>query len=198
MMNKQAEESLEMLPISKRWRLLLSLVVVSYVFCSVFWLGRQSANFAVDEPLKPLRQVWFFLGLDQDWRLFGPEVRTFNCRPSAIIGFDNGAKLLWQPPVGEEFDDKLRLNCHRKWTIDYLLWPLYTGYWWSLSQFITSAVDTNDMHPREFTLFINFSHLNETIQEVKGRDGFARSMNAGITPKFFLQMNAKQAKKGGE
>lgn len=145
---------------TKRWRFCLSVFTLIYVFCSYFWLGRQTTVFA-DEPLKAVRQVWFFFGLDQDWRLFGPEVRSFNCFPSAIVTID-GAKLLWEAPhsPGDLEGNFCRLNLHRKFSIDNLPWMIYSGYWQRFAGQLAREFASKDDAIESVSLVLNYEYMD--------------------------------------
>lgn len=154
---------------SLKWRTGLSLVTIAYVFCSFFWLGRQTTVFT-EEPLKPIRQFWFFCGFDQDWRLFAPEVRSFNCFPAAIITV-NGAKLIWEAPhSGIELQGNLcRLNLHRKFSVDYLPWMVYSGYWQRFAAALAKEWASADKHPQSVSLILNFEQMDSPEKMLRAR-----------------------------
>lgn len=162
----QEEAKNKGLKILKSGLLVFSLV---YLFSSYFWLGRQT-TILTDEPLQALRQFWFFFGLEQDWRLFAPKVRNFNCYPSAVINL-SGARVLWQGPGPDLQSDPLRRNLHRKFCVDCLPWQICSGYWSQFCHYAKDSCQADGVEVKSVSLIQNEDKLeNPQIKFRKQKD----------------------------
>jgi hypothetical protein len=114
----------------------LSFVVASYLFFTITWL-------CPDAPLKtrilePVKQFWLFWGLEQNWKLFSPEIREINFHPEAILTFANGDRMIVEMPRMNRlsYGERFRLEKFRKWSIDSLPWPDYKEFWPDFARYI--------------------------------------------------------------
>ncbi|MBK7745864.1 MAG: hypothetical protein IPP57_01825 [Candidatus Obscuribacter sp.] len=114
---------------TSRREALTSLLIALYLSCQIAWLS-------LDSPLRtrivePFTQFWLFWGLDQNWRLFSPEIKNINFHTVAVITFEDGSKLNWELPRMKRLNywERFRDEKYRKWCVDSLPWPDYKEFW---------------------------------------------------------------------
>ncbi len=114
----------------------LSFVVATYLFFTITWL-------CPDAPIKtlilePVKQFWLFWGLEQNWKLFSPEIREINFHPEAILTYANGERMIVEMPRMNRlsYGERFRLEKFRKWSIDSLPWPDYKEFWPDFARYI--------------------------------------------------------------
>lgn len=98
-------------------------VIVFYVYTTFFWLCGPSDLRAV--MLTPTRDVFNYLGLWQEFAVFGPQPRHMNLHVVADITYEDGKKSEWAFRRIEQCDpmEKLIGERVRKYSIEHLSWP---------------------------------------------------------------------------
>lgn len=108
--------------------LLLSLFIFTYLFYLIAWLSPE--NETRKRIIEPINTAWLFFGLDQNWKLFSPEIKDINFHTVAILTFEDGTKKIWELPRMKRLDfwQRFKDEKFRKWSIDSLPWPDYKEF----------------------------------------------------------------------
>lgn len=80
---------------------------------------------------EPTHVICEFFGWMQNWRLFGPLIRTINFHTFALIGYENGMIGSWEAPRFDlmNLNEKYRKDKFHKWDSDCLPWFNYHNFW---------------------------------------------------------------------
>lgn len=115
-----------------------------------------------DSSRDPLRTLWQFWGLEQNWKLFSPEIRKINYHTVGIVTYKNGFKEIWEVPRLNKLDlgERISKDKFRKWGIDSLPWSTHKGYWPDLARFIGRSRFTADNPPAQFSLILLWTDGN--------------------------------------
>ncbi len=118
------------------YEVLLSLLIGVYFFYVLLWLSPSSVF--KSKLFSPVYTPWLFCGLNQSWSLFSPSIRELNYYPSAIITFEDGSKVLWEPPLMDRLSllERFKREKFRKWSIDSLPWARFQNYWVDFAQYV--------------------------------------------------------------
>ncbi len=108
--------------------LFISLFICTYLFYLIAWLSPE--NETRKRIIEPINTAWLFFGLDQNWRLFSPEIKDINFHTLAILTFEDGSKKIWELPRMKRLDfwQRFKDEKFRKWSIDSLPWPDYKEF----------------------------------------------------------------------
>jgi hypothetical protein len=117
------------LPGARVTEAVMSALIVSYLFFTITWLSPESD--LRTRVLEPVKQFWYFFGLDQNWRLFSPVIKDINFHTVAVLTFEDGYMLNWELPRMKRLDylERFRDEKYRKWCVDSLPWPDYKEFW---------------------------------------------------------------------
>lgn len=94
-----------------------------------------------DKLSRAIRPVQLALGLDQNWKLFSPEIRGINFHSQAIVTFKDLSTKFYEFPRVErqEFAEKVRREKISKLLNDCLPWPDFQQFLPDTARFIARA-----------------------------------------------------------
>lgn len=97
--------------------------VIFYVYTAGLWLCGPSQIRA--NMLTPTRDVFNYLGLWQEFAVFGPQPRQMNLHVTATISYEDGSRREWAFKQIAQCDpwEKLFGERMRKFSIEHLPWP---------------------------------------------------------------------------
>jgi hypothetical protein len=139
--------------------LVLSVCFVCYIGLTVIWLLPNS------EPktriFDHLSVWWNFWGLNQNWSLFSPEIRSINLHVSAVITFEDGTKLIWQAPRMDKLGllDRFYYEKFRKLVIDSMPWPSYKSFWIDTAKYVGKKFYCPENKPVWFSLQLHWIEI---------------------------------------
>ncbi|MBX9696251.1 MAG: hypothetical protein K2Z81_27940, partial [Cyanobacteria bacterium] len=117
-----------------------------------FWLLPES------EPkrrvVEPIKVLWLFFRLDQNWSLFSPVIRNINYHTVAVVTYRDGFKRIWELPRMERLNwiDKFRKEKFRKWSVDSLPWEDHKEFWPYFARYVGRELYNAENPPAEFSL----------------------------------------------
>jgi hypothetical protein len=102
-----------------------------------------------------------FFGLEQNWKLFSPAIRTINYHPVAVVTFEDGARVIWEPPQIRQSSQWTRFKDEkfRKWSIDSLPWPAYKQFWPDFAKFVGRHYQRQGLKPANLSLMLFWSDI---------------------------------------
>jgi len=109
-------------------RIFINVFIVIHLMLLVAWL------FPVNTTLLSIRDVFqnyiIFLGLDQNYSMFAPEVRKTNRHLIALITFQDLSTLVWTYPRQERlgFVQAIQKERYRKFSNDNIVEPSFRMY----------------------------------------------------------------------
>jgi hypothetical protein len=149
---------------------LVSAAVFLYVLISAVWL-------CPDTPtrkrfLEPVRTFWLYWGLDQNWSLFSPVIRDINFHTTATITFEDGTRMIWEPPRMERLStfDRFRMEKFRKWDVDCLPGPNYKEFWPDFARFLGCRYYDAENKPVLLSLHIYWTDIPAPQAKLESRD----------------------------
>src|SRR5688572_23599012 len=100
----------------------LSLVILAYLIIDGLWLSPPSHWRT--RLLQPVQEAWEFIGLNQSYCVFAPDIKDTNRDLTAVISFSDGTRKLWLFPQSDDFPglSSYKLERTRKW-MDWLYSP---------------------------------------------------------------------------
>lgn len=137
----------------------LSVFTLCYWFYAITWVSPESD--LRDRILEPTKQTMLFFGLDQNWKLFSPDIRDINYHPLAVITFADGTRVCWQPPQINQKDLWLKFKDEkfRKWSIDSLPWPDYKEFWPDFARFVGRQYQEDGRKPVSLSLLLFWTKI---------------------------------------
>lgn len=141
------------------WQTILSVLTALYL--SVL-IGTLSPPGLWQERLLDLTgPFWRYTRLDQNWRLFSPQLSRTNQHATTIITFEDGSKALFELPrmdrlsqLGRFKDEKFR-----KWSVDCLPTEKYKQYWPDTARYIGRRFYNEHNKPQALSLGIWWSDI---------------------------------------
>jgi len=137
----------------------LSLIFVVFLFFTISWLAPEST--LRTNTIEPVKQFYLFWGLDQNWKLFSPEIRKINFHTEAILTFADGNRLIVEMPRMNRLNywDRFRLEKFRKWSVDSLPWPDYKEFWPDFARYIGRKYNNNNNQPQSLSLNLYYIEI---------------------------------------
>ncbi len=137
----------------------VSLFVSVYFFYVLLWLTPDSV--LKSKLFAPVYTPWLFCGLNQSWSLFSPTIRELNYYPSAIVTFEDGSKVLWEPPLMDRLNllERFQREKFRKWSIDSLPWERFKDYWVDFARYVGRQYYNPVSKPVSISLNIRFIEI---------------------------------------
>ncbi|MGH9549260.1 MAG: hypothetical protein ACRD3W_07795 [Terriglobales bacterium] len=110
----------------RRWQILVSVPLLFYLLFAITSKFPESdiKNLIVE----PTELFWTFFGLNQDWPLFAPDVRTRNVSTGWVLTFSDGTKTICQPPLNQ--------YKWRKWLLHTIPWDSHENLWPDFAQYL--------------------------------------------------------------
>ena len=151
---------------SQRLQVILSVVSLVYFAYNAV----MTAPWTLASRLKelPIESAWRFFGLEQNWKLFSPEIRKINYHTVGVITYKNGFKEIWEIPRQNKLDlfERIKKDKFRKWSVDSLPWKAHKGYWPGLARFIGKSRFRADNPPTQFSLILLWQDTPEPGQMI--------------------------------
>ncbi len=137
----------------------LSLIFVVFLFFTISWLAPESPWRSA--TIEPIKQFYLFWGLDQNWKLFSPEIRKINFHTEAILTFDDGNRLIVELPRMNRMNyaDRFKLEKFRKWSVDSLPWPDYKEFWPDFARYLGRKYNCSDNQPQSLSLNLYYIEI---------------------------------------
>lgn len=146
--------------------ILLSSTIALYLGVQIAWLMPESlARTAV---ISPIKQLWQFWGLDQNWRLFSPEIKNINFHTVAVITYADGMKLNWELPRMKRLNywERFRDEKYRKWCVDSLPWPDYKEFWPDFARYAGRKFYKADNKPVSLSLVLYWIDIPKPTDKI--------------------------------
>jgi hypothetical protein len=141
----------------------LSLVSISFLFITAFWLAPDKEPFGTlkKRVTDPIRPFWLFWGLEQNWALFSPVIREINYHTIGVVTLKDGSKLIWEPPRMDKLDllQRFRQEKFRKWGVDSLPWKPHKEFWPYIARYVGRQVYNKQNPPTQFTLLLYWTKI---------------------------------------
>lgn len=144
---------------NKRWQTVVSLLTIGYFVYVIAWLTPES------EPrsriIKPMEFFWNYWRLDQNWRLFSPEIRGISYHTSCRLTFEDGTNANYELPQNLRLSmaERFRTEKWRKWGIDSLPWPDYKQFWPDFARFVGRRFYREDNKPVSMSFYLHWADM---------------------------------------
>jgi len=152
-------------------RIFINLFIVIHLLLIVAWL------FPVNTTLLSIKNIFqnyiIFLGLDQNYSMFAPEVRKTNRHLIALITFPDLSTVVWTYPRQERlgFIEAIQKERYRKFANDNIVEPSFKIYLPNFARYIAknyvSIYSCTDVKPCRISLY-----LSETDTRLPGQSSF--------------------------
>ncbi len=138
---------------------LLSVCLAGYLSLTIISL--MPASEGKSRVLDLVGLWWNYWGLDQNWALFSPVIRSINYHTTAVLTFLDGTKLVWQVPRMDKLTllDRFRYEKFRKWGVDSLPWPDYKSFWTDTAKFVGRKFYRQENMPVCFSLQLHWIEI---------------------------------------
>jgi len=85
---------------------------------------------------EPIREYRNYLNLGQDWDMFVSPLPNVNCHLACLFTFEDGTKMIWQPPRVDKRDlkDRNKVEKWRKFALEQSLCVDNRDYWPDLAR----------------------------------------------------------------
>ena len=137
----------------------ISLLIFCYFFCICVWIAPSSQLRSA--LLKKVAPILTVTGLEQQWNLFGPEVRKINLHGMAIITFADGSMKLYEFPRMDKLDiwRRLKREKMRKMFVERIPTDNHRDFLPAICRSIACANANPDNQPVEITLAYNWCNI---------------------------------------
>jgi len=129
---------------------LLSLISIVYFSFVLFWiLPERQARYAYFAPIVPFMRFW---NLDQYWGFFGTYDRRTNFSYSGVATFDDGMKLVVEPPNRTKLNLSESIRFQKKMYLfnEYLGDPIFQNE--DCARFLCRPFENSYNPPKTFSL----------------------------------------------
>ncbi len=141
----------------------LSVVSISFVFITAFWLApdKEAIGALKKRIIDPIRIFWLFWGLEQNWALFSPTIREINYHTIGVVTLKDGSKLIWEPPRMDKLNlvERFRQEKFRKWGVDSLPWKPHKQFWPFMARYVGRQVYNKQNPPVQFSLLLFWTKI---------------------------------------
>ena len=122
---------------NKKWQIVISICTAAYFFYVIIWCTPEEREFR-KRIIEPVKSVWDFWRLDQNWALFSPVIRKINFHTVAILTFEDGTKTIFEMPRMNPLcmATRFRDEKWRKWSNDCLPWTEHKEFWPDIARFL--------------------------------------------------------------
>lgn len=144
----------------------LSVTIALYLSLQIAWLSPDCL--LRTRIVEPVKQFWYFWGLDQSWRLFSPEIKNINFHTVAVLTFEDGMKLNWELPRMKRLNywERFRDEKYRKWCVDSLPWPDYKEFWPDFARYVGRKYYQKDNKPVSLSLVLYWIEIPKPEGEI--------------------------------
>ena len=132
--------------------------IMFYVYTAGLWLCGPSNIRGL--LLTPTRTVFNYLGLWQEFSVFGPNPRKKNLNLTATITYEDGTKREWAlrrmeqlTPYQKMFGEKMR-----KFTVEYLAWPENSYLYPDFAHYLAVEQLKQGLRPKQIELVSHFAY----------------------------------------